>query len=380
MTTAYANDPLLLDLYRCCAEPAAWRTVLDTLCSELGVRSAVIQAVDFADGYQGQSYWWAHDSRTEQGRYEALISDGNNPRLDRRRSRPVIGKLVGDDQLFTTGEDKRHQLRLQRQLAELGFGRFLGALLPVGGSRFVAMAVHRDVRDNRDFSLAEKLRLTALLPHVSQAAMLSQTIGSGRRLEQVLGACLDRWQCGLVVCDAAGTVQWMNRPAREQIGQGNMLHVEAGRLCAYGPRDAQLRSALASQGHVPGRTTFLALERDRQRLHLAFQPLMPAQGSAKAGDVLVMMSDGNLAGEIPATALAALFDLTEAESRLTSALVQGDTLEQYAQRRGVSIGTVRYQLKQVLSKTGTNRQSELMRKILCSAAAHAAGFQSASVH
>ncbi|MGF2508686.1 helix-turn-helix transcriptional regulator, partial [Ralstonia pseudosolanacearum] len=91
-------------------------------------------------------------------------------------------------------------------------------------------------------------------------------------------------------------------------------------------------------------------------------------------------SDGNLAGEIPAAALAALFDLTEAESRLASALVQGDTLEQYAQRRGVSIGTVRYQLKQVLSKTGTNRQSELMRKVLCSAAAHAAGFQSASMH
>ncbi|WP_231410105.1 helix-turn-helix transcriptional regulator [Ralstonia solanacearum] len=124
--------------------------------------------------------------------------------------------------------------------------------------------------------------------------------------------------------------------------------------------------------------TFLTLDHASRRLHLAIQPLTRADGIADAGGALVMISDGNLAGEIPATALAALFDLTEAEARLASALVQGDTLEQYAPRRGVSIGTVRYQLKQVLSKTGTNRQSELMRKVLCSAAAHAAGFQSAA--
>ncbi|MGD7412973.1 helix-turn-helix transcriptional regulator, partial [Ralstonia pseudosolanacearum] len=128
------------------------------------------------------------------------------------------------------------------------------------------------------------------------------------------------------------------------------------------------------------RATFLTLDHAAHRLHLAVQPLTRVDGIADAGGALVMISDGNLAGEIPAAALAALFDLTEAESRLASALVQGDTLEQYAQRRGVSIGTVRYQLKQVLSKTGTNRQSELMRKVLCSAAAHAAGFQSASMH
>ena len=38
--------------------------------------------------------------------------------------------------------------------------------------------------------------------------------------------------------------------------------------------------------------------------------------------------------------------------------------------RGVTVGTARHQLKQVLAKTGSNRQSDIVRRVLCSAAAH----------
>ncbi|MCL9844309.1 helix-turn-helix transcriptional regulator [Ralstonia solanacearum] len=378
METTYSNDPLLLNLYRCCTAPGEWQTVLDRLCDEVGAHSAVMQAIAFADGHQGRTYWCAHDSRTDVQAYQALISDADNPRMDRRRGLPVIGRFVGDEKLFTGREDFRQQQRLQRQLADLGFGRFLGALLPIGGDRFMAMVLHRPVGNDTAFGDAERQRLAGLLPHFGQAAELSQSLHSERKLEQILSACLDRWQCGLVICDADGRVQWMNRPARDRIARDGVPHLRDGTLRAHGDKDALLRHALMPRSIAHGRATFLTLDHAYRQLHLAVQPLTRADGIADAGGALVMISDGNLAGEIPAAALAALFDLTEAEARLASALVQGDTLEQYAQRRGVSIGTVRYQLKQVLSKTGTNRQSELMRKVLCSAAAHAAGFQSAA--
>ena len=73
--------------------------------------------------------------------------------------------------------------------------------------------------------------------------------------------------------------------------------------------------------------------------------------------------------DIPPDALAKMFGLTPAEARLTGALVTGSTVEQYAQHRGVSVGTVRVQLKQVQAKTGARRQSELVRLVLSSAAA-----------
>jgi DNA-binding CsgD family transcriptional regulator len=77
-------------------------------------------------------------------------------------------------------------------------------------------------------------------------------------------------------------------------------------------------------------------------------------------------------GRMPGVAAASLrsyFGLTEAEACLAAALVGGSALETYAQARGVSIGTARNQLKQVLAKVGVPRQSELVRVVLTSAAA-----------
>lgn len=58
--------------------------------------------------------------------------------------------------------------------------------------------------------------------------------------------------------------------------------------------------------------------------------------------------------------LVAHFGLTAAEVALTHDLITGMTLDDVALRRGTSIHTVRNQLRSILAKTGTNRQSELV--------------------
>lgn len=380
METRYLNDPLLLKLYRGCTDTSAWQTVLDQLCDEIGAWSAVVQAIDFSGGSQGQTYWYAHDSKTDLGGYQSVISDTRNPRLDRRRSMFAFGKFVSDDQMYATREEMLQNKWFYRNLADLGYGRFLGALAPLSGERFAAIALHRSITDHKEFRDEDRQRLATLLPHLGQATELTLCFNENQGLKQILSACLDRWQCGVVVCDSNGHVQWMNRSARDRIARNSTLYLREGTLTITGEKDALLQRALLSRQSHHSNTTFLTLDHSRHRLHLAIQPLTYPDGRRGADGTLVMISDGNLHGEIPAAALVALFGLTQAESLLASAIVQGHTLEEYAHRRGVSVGTVRYQLKQVLSKTGTNRQSELMRKILCSAAAHAADLDSASMH
>jgi DNA-binding CsgD family transcriptional regulator len=56
--------------------------------------------------------------------------------------------------------------------------------------------------------------------------------------------------------------------------------------------------------------------------------------------------------------------LSQAEARLLEALVGGTRLGDYAARTGVSLSTVRTQLAQVFLKTGENRQSDLIRRVL----------------
>jgi len=61
--------------------------------------------------------------------------------------------------------------------------------------------------------------------------------------------------------------------------------------------------------------------------------------------------------------LMELFALSAAEARLTRALCQGNSLEEYASDQGLKQPTVRTQLRSVLAKTGTGRQATLIRLV-----------------
>jgi DNA-binding CsgD family transcriptional regulator len=58
--------------------------------------------------------------------------------------------------------------------------------------------------------------------------------------------------------------------------------------------------------------------------------------------------------------LQQLYGLKASEARLAAALLDGQTLESYAARAGLSVQTARSYLKGVFEATGTHRQSELV--------------------
>jgi DNA-binding CsgD family transcriptional regulator len=69
--------------------------------------------------------------------------------------------------------------------------------------------------------------------------------------------------------------------------------------------------------------------------------------------------------------VAQIFGLTKAEAKLTLAIVNGMTANEYAVRYGISIHTAYSQIKGILAKTGARRQAELVKLVL----EHAPGFQ-----
>lgn len=61
--------------------------------------------------------------------------------------------------------------------------------------------------------------------------------------------------------------------------------------------------------------------------------------------------------------VSTLYHLTSAEALLVEALSQGQDPRAFAEKRGVSIATVRTQLRAVFAKTGTRGQSELIKLV-----------------
>jgi DNA-binding CsgD family transcriptional regulator/PAS domain-containing protein len=354
-------DPLLMDLYACSAQPARWPQTLDRLCDETGACSAVVQAFRF-DGDQARLHWQAMDTRTAGGQRapQAGIENGDNPRLTRRGLRG-LNRVVRDEELFEPGDPARDTL--QRRLAAIGMGRFLGALQPLDDGSYLGIALHRAVDETRDFGGTQAARLGQLAPHLRQAWQLAARLRGAEQRLQALHAHLDTLRCGLLVCDAAARLQWMNRSARGIIDSGQALWLHGSTLRAHSAtQTAALHEQIASAGPAP---RFISLDEGAAQLHAALR--------AEGDSVLLALTRASDTTDVPVQAWCRLLGVTPAEAALVATLAAGGTLEAHAQRRGISLGTVRIQLKQVLAKTGTHRQAELVRLALSSAAAHVLG-------
>jgi DNA-binding CsgD family transcriptional regulator len=75
---------------------------------------------------------------------------------------------------------------------------------------------------------------------------------------------------------------------------------------------------------------------------------------------LLVLADPLARREPTAAVLQQVFNLTPAEARLASGLAKGLDLQEISELHGVSVGTLRVQLKAVFSKTQTKRQAQLV--------------------
>jgi DNA-binding CsgD family transcriptional regulator len=93
---------------------------------------------------------------------------------------------------------------------------------------------------------------------------------------------------------------------------------------------------------------------------LAYAETVIEQGSR----AIVLLYDPDRSRTDPPGILRELYRLSDAEARVSWRLANGEALEEIAAAEGASRETVRSQLKRIFAKTGTRRQSELVRLIL----------------
>lgn len=80
--------------------------------------------------------------------------------------------------------------------------------------------------------------------------------------------------------------------------------------------------------------------------------------------VVMFLFESNIDNDKSSADVARIFGLTKAEARLTLAIANGVTATEYCSNNGISINTAYSQIKNILSKTGTRRQAELVKLVL----------------
>ncbi|MEO7650792.1 MAG: helix-turn-helix transcriptional regulator, partial [Bryobacteraceae bacterium] len=186
---------------------------------------------------------------------------------------------------------------------------------------------------------------------------------------------LDRLPWGVLLVKADARILWRNAAAERIMSKKDGLTESSDGLRAATMSESQgLRSAIAAAARtsngdrLPGAAMPLSRPSGLRPLNVLVSPVPRWSGSLQEADAMVFVGDPE---DRPAAApqiLQRLFGLTAAESRLAEALVEGDTVEAYAVRTAVSLNTARTHLKQIFAKTGTMRQSGLVRHLLRSVA------------
>ncbi len=215
--------------------------------------------------------------------------------------------------------------------------------------------------------------ISALMPHLQAAFALHRRLHRLEALSQASMAALETSTFGIILLDHRGRVLHANSLAHGLANRSGLLR--------FGPADS-LRATYAADDNLLQQRLFGALRTgvgatgdgggalrlrglEGSQLDAVIAPL-PSWASpfGERSSVVVFLSDpGAVIGSL-APMLRAIYGMTPAEARLTEALVNGLTPQEYAERQQVSLHTVRAQFKSAAAKAGTSRQADLVRIVL----------------
>jgi DNA-binding CsgD family transcriptional regulator len=203
-------------------------------------------------------------------------------------------------------------------------------------------------------------RLDALRPHLVRACHLSAQFGYERA--RVTTAALDRIGLPAAVLTASGRILAMNGRLEER-GESIMSGQHGGLTFKSLINSRILQEAVGKI--VNGQSVAQAIPlRDQYNKRTFIGHVLRLEDFSNdifdASAILLVLIQVGAPAALDDRLLSLLFNLTPAEARLLRALADGLRLQIYAQSAGVKISTVRSQLKSIFSKTGTNRQAELL--------------------
>lgn len=363
-----ARDPdaLIRLLYGAALQPELWPEALDAIGDALG--GAVLVASHRRIGGPVLGVTHRLDPAADavlRARYSQVET---NPLMGAMRRLPVLSPVWRDAVMVE--RDYLSSGLFQEVFRPQGLQHAAISCLAREGRLLIASGVLR--RNAAEFD-AHHLRLyQRLLPHLRQSLEIAARF-SDLSLRRDL-ACLaaDATESAVFLVDRTGSILFCNGAAEQILAQGDGLRQRHNVLGAAHPEEAQILLRLVraaalrldmhggglrvSRAEADGFWGVVVLPAPSSLVSLALGP-------SCGGCALILAVDLAARPVPPEQRLAQMLALTEAEARLAAALLRGHRPEDIAAERGVSIATVRTQLRSIFSKTGTRTQSDLMRTL-----------------
>ena len=253
-----------------------------------------------------------------------------------------------------------------------------------GQNPCVACSLYRGINADA-FADEDKQKLSLILPHISRALGVMLKLRNAEFKLVVSYAALDRIGTGVLLVGGDRSILFANRAAKNILAEDDGLSLRKhgtgalGRLFSGDVKtqvaiDTALSNAIEPMAQaVPHFAQSVRVCRPSRQLPYALQFSSLASnnefGQGKdAPQVIVFISDPAQEIQVDPELLRKTYGLTPAEIRVAVTLCQEGSLEEVAAKAGVSVSTVKSQLKQVYQKTSVDNRTKLTKLIVSLAA------------
>lgn len=248
----------------------------------------------------------------------------------------------------------------------------LCAPVDIGGGCFGVIHIYRS-KDGDNFSFEDQRHLSLLLPHVKCAMQINNRVNVMSQGQLLTLSALDQLSLGIIIVGTGGIVRFTNKTIDRMLRSELGIKIRRGHLVLENSTAHQLLQKAIEDAHkAAGGNLFKAgtmiplCNNFEKPISLLVSPFSsgPVEGWPLGPVAAVFINNPEERRGLREESISKLYALTPAEARLTKALLDGERLQDYAERVGISLHTAKTQLKQVFSKTGHGRQSDLVRDIM----------------
>lgn len=237
------------------------------------------------------------------------------------------------------------------------------------------------IGDAPAFSREDRVRLESIVPLMNNALKLYSAYAQNRFIEEFYEELLGSMDIASVIVNAKLEVLSANAQAKQILSSRDGVFLRHDSLrCSQDSDQKKLEDAcqallrLAREGEQPPHTFGISIDRtssnakwDVHIRRVSKQNVVFDDG----GPELVLLLQGPVRDCAPSQSrLIQMFGVTPAEAKLIAHLIDGLTLTAAAETLGVSRNTARTQLSSIFTKTGVNRQAQLIKLVRAAFATH----------
>jgi DNA-binding CsgD family transcriptional regulator len=361
MTEAEQLSHLIEHIYHAVRDTTRWPGVIEEACGFVRGCAADLSYHDLAGSCVTVACCWGEEAFNQ--RYVDTYAE-LNPLL-RASSRLEAGTVHALADIMPLREFR--ETRFYREWAEpQGLGEVILASLERTATGCATIAIWRRDCDGI-FDEDARSRFRLILPHVRRAVSIGRVIDFHKASAADLSKAFDGLAAAVVLVSSDECVVFANGQGAAMLARGEILRARQGRLTAVEPKaDCELRAAIAdaSRGDatlsMKGRA--IALASRGTTTHVAHILSLGKHGDpASSHAVAALFVRPVTASSSCLEVLAKSCQLTASEMRVLDAVIMIGSVGDLADRLGITKATVKTHLNHLFAKTGTRRQSDLIR-------------------